>query len=434
MGATFSNIYPHLHEKYFGKGKEAARLFGDITEISPVMAYAKRNKADTEGGGRTMVFPITTALGSPVNPTFVIGQAKAQGATAGSAMTRNRWEVSPTTIDAFAVWSRDTILRANRNGNAGYIANIIKEEMDARIKRLRNMLCTVVTEAGWGRVGVIVSGATTSLVLSSTYANRLEIGDDLVASSSEDGAVLRDSGTAARITGIAVDAVAGTTTLTMSADVASAGWTAGDTLFMEGWRQNSATPTRLVPAGTRIWAPTTAPTDTFNGIVRTGNPAYSAARFNCSGISDHASAFIKLVLYAQQKNGTKVDAIITSPEDVAIMLRDAEANKIADVSGKMGPYEISFSGIGVRTSQGIVPVQSDASFLPGTALAGPWNSKTEGPILAYTMDEINVDDFDGNQMLRLAGSAAYESRMFFDGNFIMPAIGLYSLAYNLPTS
>ena len=434
MGATFTTVYPHLHEKYFGKGGQASRLFTDITEISPVMAYAKRNKAETEGGGRTMVFPVTTALGSAVNPTFSVGQAKAQGTTAGSAMTRNRWEVSPTTIDAFAVWTRDAILKANRNGNVGYISNLIKEEIDARLTRLKNMLCTGVTEAGWGRVGVIVSGATTSLVLSSTYANRLEIGDDLVASSSESAAVLRDSGTASRITGIAVDAVSGTTTLTMSTDVAAAGWAAGDTLFIEGWRQNSATPTRLVPSGTRIWAPTTAPTDTFNGIARTGNPAYSAARFNCSGISDHASAFIKMVLYAQQKSGTKVDAIVTSPEDMDIMLRDAEANKIADASGKMGPYEISFSGIGVRTSQGIVPVQSDASFLPGTALAGPWNSPKDGPVLAYTMDLINVDDFDGLKMQRLASSAAYETRIFFDGNFIMPSIGLYTIAYNLPSS
>lgn len=433
MGATFTTVYPHLHEIYFGKKGQAAKLFNDIEGISPVLAYSRKNKVSTEGGGRTMVFPITTALGSGMG-AFSTQQTKAQGTGAGSAMDRKRWEVSPVTLDAMAVWTRDAILKANRGGDAGNIGNLIKEELDAKIIRCRNQLATMVCEAGWGRVGVVTAVSTTTLTISSSYANRLEIGDDLVASSAETGAVLRDSGTSSQVSGIAIDAVAGTMTLTMSTDVGTAGWAVGDTVFGAGWRHNHATTVRQVPLGVRAWGPTTAPTDTFCGLARTGIPALSAGRYDCSSASDHASAFIKLVNFAKRKLGRKVDAIITSPEDVIIMLQNAEQSKITDASGKMGPYEISFSGVGIRTDDGVIPVQSDPSFAPSTAMAGPWNSKTDGPILAYTLDLINVDDFDGAKMQRLASSAAFETRLFFDGNFVMPSIGLYTVGYNLPTS
>jgi hypothetical protein len=51
--------------------------------------------------------------------------------------------------------------------------------------------------------------------------------------------------------------------------------------------------------------------------------------------------------------------------------------------------------------------------------------------MVHNRDVVNIDNKDGRDFLRLAGSASYECRMYFRGNIVVPAPGKFAVIYNL---
>jgi len=425
MGATLTGILPALQEHYADSIKQV--WVGTDKTINPILA-SMEIKAEDDGMGRGYIVPIEYGFGSSASATFTTAQAKAAGATTGSAALRDRWVVQAVEKNAVAVFSRQAIDGAK--GDKGKAFDVITREIDSKIALIRDRIAMDVLEAGWGRAATIqTSGVSTVYVTVGTSAiNRFQVGDDLQASSSIDGAVLRNSGTALTVVGINTD----TGVLTMSANAASASWADGDIVFKDGDRENSSSPTKLCVTGLAEWVPTTAPTTALWGVTRTGIPALGGLRLDCSGFSDHSTALIKAAMRLQQYR-RKADTCFVSCDDYAILAQDKEAVKTVTI--ELGPYKIGFDALKLATPAGSVNVVADSFLEQGKFYMGPFNDPVLAPKLIHNKGDslVNIDDHDGNMFLRTT-TTNYESRLYFRGNIAMACPGAFLVGYGLVSS
>lgn len=419
MATTLTTALPLLREHMH---KNITEMWVEYDKkLSPTLAGMESRSMD-DGAGRGYVVPIEYTHGSAVGPTFATAQALAQGTASGSTPGRDRWVCQHTEVHAMAYWSRASMLAAEGKG-AGEVFDLLEREVSAATARLKKRLAHAAVEQGYGRIGTITAVTSTTCTISASAINRVSVGDELVAAAAHTSGALR-SATMLRVDGWDAD----TGVITLSADPTALGWAANDTLFFDGYR-NTTTP--LMPFGLGAWCPATAPTSTtFNGVNRLGNPDLGGHRVSASGL-DHASAFIKAANRAF-KYGTQIDAIYCSPEDYEILSADKDATKTIQIA--VGKYDIGFDGVSVNTHAGACPVIPDAMYEQGTAWAGPWKDKRYAPFIAHNDDLVNIDDIDGLQFTRAATSTNFEMRLYFRGQYIMPAPGKFTVITSLPSA
>lgn len=421
MGATLSQVLPLLREHYHDNITEI--FFKADKSTTPIMAAMEAKSMD-DGLGRQFVVPIEYGLGSSAGGTFSIVQAKAQGTSVGSAALRDRWLGSATVIDAVAYWARDSILAAK---GPDELFDVMASEMDAKIWLVKKKLSMYAVEQGWGRVGTISAVSATTVTIGTDEINRLDIGDVVVASATIASNLLRaTANTGATVTGVNPDSGV----VTIDTDT-TATWAAGDILFFYGDRQDSATPAQLVPAGMGGWVPVAAPGSTawFN-INRQNNPNLGGHRVAANG-ADHATTFIRTVNRLLQY-GSKADIGYVSPQDYSILCSDKDATKTVEIT--LGKYGIGFDGVSVATNAGRCPTVPDAMKGQGSAWFGPFSDKKYAPFMAHNGDLVNVDDIDGNEIVRNATSTNFEMRLYFRGQIFVPAPGKFAVSTGLPNT
>jgi hypothetical protein len=425
MGATLTQVLPLLTE----------HMHDNITEIfftadkttTPVMAGMDAVAMD-DGQGRGYVCPIEYGLGSSASATFSVAQGKAQGTTAGSSALRDRWVGQACEIEAVCYWSRAAML-APKGGDE--LFNVLKREMESKVSLLKKRIATYAVEQGWGRVGTIIAAPTsTTITIGQDEINRLDVGDEIVASSAISGAALRvTANTGNRVTGINPD----TGVVTVAVDPTGGGgaWQNGDVVFFYGDRQDAGSPVEIVPFGLMASIPDSAPgATTFMGINRQNNPSLGGHRVAASG-ADHPTTFIRTAnrLF---RYGSKADLGYCSGDDWAVLVSDKDAVKTVEI--KLGKYEIGFDAVTVSTLAGRVPITPDAMMEQGHAYFGPFSDKRYRPFMAHNDDLVNVDDIDGNQIVRNATSTNFEMRLFHRGQIFMPAPGKFAVCTGLPSS
>jgi hypothetical protein len=417
-------------------------------KINPVLASFEARSED-DGGGRGFITRVAISTGTSANPSYTLAAAKASGTTAGNSAITGRWTSQPTELNVVAQWSRRS-MNAARGDGPGEVYDVISRERESKIVLARHRLAVFAVEAGWGRVATVTAIANTELkfTVATSEVNRFRQGDDICFSSSENAALLRGHGVSPNAGTACCWTVAGTNPRTGVVTLTSDRGTdypantdsvaVGDTVFWFGYRQDSASPTRLCPIGLKGWVPFSDPTGTdltaFQGIDRTNYWQLSGLRMDASSGTQlsHAEAFLEMAGLATQYS-TELDAIYCSVNDYTMLCRNKDAIKLVET--QVGQYKIGYKAVAVLGgSGGDVPIVPDVYIPQGYAWGGPWNSAEYGPKIKHARQLINVDNLDGNEFLRLATSTGFEQRMYFDGAMIVPGPGKIIACKGLPTS
>ena len=427
MGATLATVLPMLREHYHDAITEI--FYTSDKAINPILASMESKSMD-DGLGRGYIVSVEYGMGASVGADFSVAQGISQGAVAGNSALRDRWIVQATTINATAQWTRDSMLAAQGKG-ADELFDVMQREMDSKILKVRQRLALCAVEQGWGRVATASAVANPTFTCSTSSCNRFNIGDRLVGCdtiASNNFLTLAGVPTV-RVISIDPDTGVVGTSLDPSAGGAQA-WTGTTVVFNAGDREDSDTPTQMVPAGLAGWIPSTAPTGAWMNITRTGIPELCGHRIDATGL-DHAQAIIRAT-NRLLKYGSKADVCYMSPEDYAILCADKDATKVVAV--ELGKFKIGFDGVSVGTAAGNVPVVPDAMLEQGTAYIGPFGDKKFAPFMAHNNDLVNIDNIDGLDIRALAASTAFEMRLYFRGAIALPAPGKFAVINTLPSS
>lgn len=443
MGATFSTsdlggVFSQVMEH---QNREILDIWTD--GIDPLLASFEAHSED-DGGGRGFVTRVEYDTGTSAAPIFAIAQGLAQGTDLGNAALRARWISQAKKLQVLAVWDRDSMLAAVKDG-PGEAIDIVARERKAKIALARHRLSIFAAEAGWGRISTVSTISTGNLYFTvpKSEVARFRIGDHIVFGATEASGTLRGADGSGMWVGygnpwIVSGITPATGTITVAARSSDKPYdtdsvAAGDTVFLAGYRQNTGSPVTLCPIGIKGWVPTTEPSETsFEGLDRRGLYQLNGLRLDASsGSLSTADALIESAMLAEQYD-TQIDAFKISLQDYSLLVRDKERVKV--VSMDVGQYAVGFKGVEILGGRGSIKVVPSRYLSQGTAWGGPFNSKEFGPKLKHNGDLINTDNADGNEYLRLASSDAFEQRMYFRGCMQIPGPGKFICTTNLPTS
>lgn len=440
VNGIFSQVQEHQNANIIDLWTKAEQ------KINPVLASFEA-KSEDDGEGRGFITRVGISTGTSANPSFTKAQAKAAGTTTGNSAVNGRWVSHAKTLEVVAQWTRKAMNVARGEPSGAEVYDVVSRERESKIVLARHRLAVFAIEAGWGRVATINSNAGIAsgnlyFYVDPSEVNRFRKGDDIVFSASESGDLLRSatpwtvSGTVPASGKVILEAQPAPNAALRPFDDHSVA--PGDTVFWDGYRENSATPTKLCPNGLRSLVPTSeidAGETSFDGLDRRNNWELSGLRIDASSGTqlDHASSYLEMAALAQQY-GTELQCIYTSIADMKILSRNKDAIKTM-AQYQAGKYMVGYKGVEVLGGQdGSIPVVADAYIPQGFAWGGPWNDSDFGPKLKHVRSLINVDNADGNEFLRLASATGYEQRMYFEGAMIMPAPGKYVALKGLPSS
>lgn len=418
MSVSYATIAPQLHERYHNK---AVQIFVESQnpKLSPLVAMLQIKPGNDmmDNFGRGYAIPVTTSRGGAVSNTFATSRAKSLGSGTGATAANDRWLLTPTTKHATAHWEREAILSASRSEEKLY--DVMKDEIDARLGKLKHRLAIDLFEEGYGRAATITAAVSTvSVTVSQSCVNRFEVGDDLVAAATVSGALR--SATSYTVTGIDLE----TGVLTMSGDAGALGWTNGDTLFFAGDHTSGAL---TAPTGLRAYVPDATPSSTLHGIVRSGIPAVSGMRLTCSSY-DPLTAFFKGAERLTLTGSAPAQAFC-SVQDFMAMTLDKDRVKIMDF--EVGNFKIGFTGAKLLAPGGGVDIMPEMLMEQGRFYMGDF--KTEhAPFIIHTDDLINVDNFTGNELKDVDGQTNYEMRWYSRLAIAFPGPGKFLVGHSIP--
>jgi hypothetical protein len=417
-GADPTSVSAALKENY---AKNMAKVLWDDPQLTPALGILEKRSGKYDAGGRSFIQPIQYGDGSSISADFATAQAKAQGSSTGASNLYTRWSCSAVKVNAVAFWDRDVIDQIQ--GESAFF-DLAEAEMDAKMRGIRRDLGRFLWGDGYGAIGLITAISATTVTIALDRVNRVDVGDDLVASATNGGGVLR-SATSRAVTQTDPD----TGILTVDADPTALGWAAGDSLFRKGDRQNAASPVQQKLFGFDAWVPGTAPGATlFNAVNRQGIWQLGGLRSNATGKS-----IKKGLLDAANKlfnmGGTKVTHCFMATDDYGALCDQLDNVKHIAVEARQ--FKISFDGIELIGAQGgAIKVLPEPYMPKGNAWMGDF-SNGDNAYLIYSNDFVNVDDHDGNMFLRSATAAAYECRMYFFGNLVVAAPGRFIRVTNV---
>lgn len=234
--ATATTVAAALKKIYYG----SASTIPDLTAgVGPL--WSKIEKKQWKGEDFTAPVKLSHNAGGSANFTVAL-------ANAGS-LNIKRWVV-PTNASkkhyALATIPGDVIAMMDGGTDGSYFTSVVGET-DSAFKASARKMSLDLYRDGWGAIGVVasISSATATLVTAGD-AKLMEPGQWHVFSSSLNAAVLRGAAPNHRLQVLSVDIDAGTVTYTanMSTVTGGTGTVANaDTIFIEGDREDSATPT-----------------------------------------------------------------------------------------------------------------------------------------------------------------------------------------------
>ena len=409
-----------LREHYVGKNIVDI-FYKSNKDINPMMA-AMEAVADTgEGFGRKLITPIVYGTGTSVGQSFSKVLAKAQSSTVGASGLYSRWETDPQTQEAVARWDR-AAMDAVMGKSSGEVFKVLTKEMDLKIAAVRKQLAVYCFGDGTGNLGITTAATSTSVTVGTDVINRFHRGMDLVASATTTGVTI-NSDTSLYVTGTNPN----TGVITLSGDPTSGTSWSGKYLFNHNDRPSTALTTYadyVLPHGMAAWLPGPDVTDGtgFDGVVRDDISELAGLTYDASG-KEPEEAFLGALAMLFVTGGTKADALFCNPYDYSAFIAGKDKSKTVSIS--LGKYDLGFDGFTVHSLAGNVPVVPDATCPSGEYYAGPWKDAELAPKLVYVGDLVQIDNKDGMDFQRSASATAYEMRLYFRGNMILPAPGKF---------
>lgn len=386
---------------------------------SKTLAMLKKNKGSLTSTpfGEGFVEPVKHGNPQAGSATYATGYAQ----SANESSRYKAWFVTPATNYQFARWNGDVTRRAVSTG--AFVDAAVKEIENAKDAMTR-LLEIQLFKSGFGAMGSLsaaanVASATGVLLAQPWMVRFLENGMSLVASLTESANTLR-SATPIKVTGRHVAAG----TVDLSATPTSQSWVAGDTIFRDGDRQNSATPTRLLASGFPAWLPPVAPTATlFNAVDRTLDDRLGGLRQDATLSGSIEEAFMDAATLVSAEGGT-LTHVVTGPTTY---------NRLA--KSMLNRYD----NVEYETDVGVIV---DGLRIKGQdAMIYADNAMEEGLAYGFNIDEVEIryagEDLcymiedDGLPFRRVAGSDEWLSELVSCWNLILPAPGHGVNIFNL---
>jgi hypothetical protein len=331
------------------------------------------------------------------------------------------WFLVPGEMFQFARVSGALMRRSQ--GVGSFVKAIVSEIENAKMAITR--YCEMYLDGnGWGALGTIgsISTSTVSTVtLSQPWMARFfEIGMTLVASGAESTAVIRNpsSGTTAKIT--ARNAATGT--LTLDADMTTGGtaWAANDYLFRSGDRENSATPSRIIPCGFEGFLPDTDAerSSSFFNVNQTTSERLGGLRRSATTSGNMEEALIDMSSDIDAAGGTTTHCVVGS--NTWAKLNKSLLNKVYLNVEDMNGVDLGFKGIVIQGASGDFLVYSDSAFAETRARL--FDIEDVG-IMHTGNDIVFLEQTDGLTVREVAGSDDWQARVVSSWQFHVDAPG-----------
>jgi hypothetical protein len=387
---------------------------------SRTLALIKKEKGTLIEGpfGAGFAQPIKYGNPSAGSATYAVGYAESET----ESSRYKRWFLTPGELFQFARVSGQLIRRSA--GSGSFIKALVSEIENAKTA-LTRMISIVLDRDGWGTLATIGSVSTSTVTtVTLTYpwmARFFEIGMSVCASASKNGAVLK-SPTAAKYCKItAVDVSAGTLVLDKDMTTTSGtAFAANDYLFRYGDREDSASPTKLVPCGFQSFLPDAAGDRT---TLFTVDQTLSA---RLGGLRRSATT----------SGGTIEEALLDASADIDAMggksthcvlgtntyakLNKSLLNKVYADMEDMDGAALGFKGIVIQGASGDFVCYSDSAF--SETRARLFNVADIGII--HTGDDLAfLDQTDGLQFREVPGTDDWMARLVSSFQFHLDAPG-----------
>jgi len=328
----------------------------DYTRFSkhPFFGAVRKN---TNAGGKECVVAFDVDDGPEGSATFSDAQTVAKNSGSFKKQVVLDW------FENFQIARvRNSVIRLSRRTPELALQKAAEETEKAQ-KVLARRTARGLFRAGYGEKGVIDSTFVNTNkffnLTNVTDARFFKIGDQLVFSSSLAGNTLRNAGAFVSVTGIDQDSGLITTDAGTDLGTSITGIAIGDFVFNKGDRQNSATPSRLMPTGLAAWIPDTAPTssDSFgtNALNRSvWVQRLAGLRFPASGTQ--AGPVEEILLRALAVCGdqeAEVDTVFVAPGIYSDLLIALEGRK-GYAPAKLASWEggIGYSGFSIDAGLG----------------------------------------------------------------------------------
>ena len=409
-------------------------IFDDNKAITPTFAFCEANSISGEGMGEEYRIRISTSEGSAVAADADIADDIATDGDPGSRPIHKKWVLTPVTKEAPFMFTRDE-MDAIEGMSGGKQFDVMADVMEKFIKALWNVLCWQCTGSGWGEIAQMEGIGSTYVDVDPAFTNRFKVGDRLVASVTTNTDVLLGSpaGTALRVTG--VDPSTGR--LTLSGDPTSV-WANDDDMFLFRKGDRIATDPAAAddaklcvtgvlgvinPDNTSLW-----------GNTVTGNPQLTGYGYTGSGDTETQLLGLANMMMAQ---GKPPKIILVNGISWMLLQKTKQATQVVAVSGEK--FSIGFNAIELPTVYGVAKILPDFTYPPGTAVAGPFDDKKEGPRFIHNSGKL-VQLFknpENGSFLRLQaslGSRDWIGANYFRGQVAVPGPGNYGRCDTLPTS
>lgn len=383
-----------------------------VYKSNPFLAVVPKSE---EFFGRNLPIPII--YGNPQGRSRNFARAQTRGQILNSLVT----QFTLTRVSDYGVATiQNEVMEASKS-NMGAFLEAATVEIDGIINSLTRSLAIAQFKSGYGDIGTIGSFSTTTITLSvAEDVTNFEIGQELDLSSSLNAATLRAYGTSGNgliVTG--VNRSTGVLTFGFNVNDATNGIPTianGDTIFVRGDRDNSASPTLGKIAGLAGWLPFTAPTSTaFFGVDRSVDPVRLAGLRIDGSASPIEEAGVEGAVQVAREGGAPDHWFMNFSK--YSQLEKALGSKVQYVDLKVG--EIAFRGIRINGPKGeikVVPDQNCPLNLSYMLQLDTWKHYSLGK-------SVRVLDTDGLQMLRQAASDGVEVRYGYYANLSCRAPG-----------
>ena len=406
MAATISTADKILKYIYSSRALQNA-----VYDKNPAFALIPKS-----GGfnGRSLIHALTYGNSLARSTSFATAQGRAgiNGASGTDSGFNRDVNFTIPRVKNYAMYTIEQELLLAANGDRASFVKGLTQLVDGTLQTLKNDFGRDVFGSGNGTLGQVtaVSGAGPFTVTVGEAITQIEVGMEIVASTTTVNTILLNSGG-----GVVVQTVnrsAGTFTITTNPDTIAANcW-----LFIKGDRQVAAITTNAMNikiAGFEAWNPITAPaaSESFFGVDRSVDATrLSGQRLDIASLSPEEGYITALAALAREDGDpSHIFTSFTDEKNLKLALGsrvDAEYTQVGD---------IGFESIRLRGPNGTVKVYADRNAPVGSARILTLNTWE----LRHLGDLVNKGDAGGDGgMAREYQADRFEGRMSFYGNML----------------
>lgn len=389
-----STVAAALKEKYDGQ-----ETFDDNYRKSPLVAMMKKNE---DYGGKAYPVPILTAASSGVSPDFVTAQTNQYPALQSEFMV--------TTASGFAVATISELLMRTAQKAPDTFMNQVDVLMEQARKSLQDLMGNGIYGTGTGTLAQFTSHSTATLTLANPGdAFRFSFNQGVQAAATDGGTPRAASGFV-----VGLDLINGTVTVSTTQGGAPAlpsGWSDNDYLMLGG-----SSNAQMYGLGRWIPTPTfLAANPSLWGVTYSADPRRRGVYLDGTGRSIKEALTTAIVTMG--RFGADIDYVSVSHDTYGALLNEMGAREVIVEAKAPSGADISFAALEIIAGRSRAKIVPDQYCTPKSAYLlqmNTWELLSAGAAPSIFQQ-------DGNIMLRVSNSPAYEVRMGYFANPICKA-------------